>query len=121
MKASLAACISASFVAVGTFTALPAFAIDLVEAAPRQTKVLLDNDRVRVIEIKVAKGDKIPMHSHPDYVVYVIKAGRVKWTMADGKTMETTGKDGDVTYRTAVTHAHEHPDASHAIVVELKK
>lgn len=96
-------------------------AMDFVEAAPKQAKVLVDNDKVRIIEVTIQKGDKIPMHSHPDSVIHIIKAGRVKWTLADGKTMESKGKDGETMFRPAVTHAHEHLDASQAILIELKK
>jgi beta-alanine degradation protein BauB len=121
MKAHCVMTGAAMLVTVIAIGASPASAIDLVEAAPKQTKVLVDNDKVRVIEVRIAKGDKIPMHSHPDMVVYIIKGGRTKWTSADGKVTETTSKDGDTFFRTAVTHAHEHSDAGHAIVVELKK
>ena len=96
-------------------------AMDFLEAAPKQAKVLVDNDRVRIIEVKIQKGDKIPMHTHPDSVIHIIKSGRVKWTLEDGKTMESKGKDGDTMFRPATTHAHEHLDASHAILIELKK
>lgn len=96
-------------------------AMDFLEAAPSQTKVLVDNDRVRIIEVRIQKGDRIPMHSHPDSVVHVIKAGRVKWTLEDGKTTQTSGKDGETLFRPATTHAHEHLDASEAILIELKR
>ncbi|MBX9630940.1 MAG: cupin domain-containing protein [Burkholderiales bacterium] len=104
-----------------SLVAVPALAMDFLEAAPKQSKVLIDNDKVRIIEVKMSKGDKIPMHTHPAAVVYVIKAGKVRWTAEDGKVSETQGKDGDTLYRPAVTHAHEHLEASHAILVELKK
>jgi quercetin dioxygenase-like cupin family protein len=121
MKLSLATSAAAACIAVLAVCASPVFAIDLVEAAPKQTKVLVDNDKVRVMEVRLAKGDKIPMHSHPDMVVYIIQGGRTKWTSADGKVTETTAKDGETFFRPAVTHAHEHLDAGHAIVVVLKK
>jgi quercetin dioxygenase-like cupin family protein len=98
-----------------------ALAIDFVEAAPKQTKVLIDNDKVRVIHVTNAKGDKIPMHTHPDLIVYVLKGGRIKFTNADGKVIETSTKTGEATFRPAVTHSHEHLDAGEAIVIELKK
>lgn len=104
-----------------SLVAAPAVAMDFLEAAPKQTKVLINNDKVRVIEVKMNKGDKIPMHTHPDAIVYVIKSGKVRWTAEDGKVSETQGKDGDTLYRPAVTHAHEHLDASEAILIELKK
>ena len=103
------------------FLAGRAFAMDFVEAAPKQTKVLVDNEKVRVIKVTLKKGDKIPMHSHPDLVVYTVKGGKVKFTNADGKVIETDSKAGDVAFRPAVTHSHEHPDGGEAIVIELKK
>ena len=99
----------------------PASAMDFVEAAPKQTKVLVDNEKVRVIHATFKKGDKVPMHSHPDFVVYIVKGGKVQFTNADGKVIESDSKAGESFFRPAVTHAHEHPDDSEAIVVELKK
>jgi quercetin dioxygenase-like cupin family protein len=121
MKQVLAVCAwmaPAAFLAVAAW---PVLAMDFVEAAPKQTKVLVDNDKVRIIEVKMSKGDKIPMHSHPDSVIYVVKSGKVRWTSQDGKTSETKSKDGETMFRPAVTHAHEHLEASQAILVELKK
>ena len=96
-------------------------AMDFVEAAPKQAKVLVDNDKVRVIHATFKKGDKIPMHSHPDIVVYVIKGEKIKFTNADGKVTESHNKAGDAFFRPAVTHSHEHSDGGEAIVIELKK
>jgi quercetin dioxygenase-like cupin family protein len=42
---------------------------DLVKVAPKICKVLLENDRVRVLEIRFKPGGKLPMHSHPAYIV----------------------------------------------------
>jgi len=97
-------------------------AVDFIEAAPNQTKVLVDNEKVRVIRATFKKGDKVPMHSHPDILVYVVKsAGKIKFTNADGKVVESELKAGDVSFRPAVTHSHEHFGESEAIVIELKK
>jgi quercetin dioxygenase-like cupin family protein len=96
-------------------------AVDFIEAAPKQTKVLVDNEKVRVIRATFKKGDKIPMHSHPDIVVYVVKGGKVKFTNADGKVVESNTKAGEVLFRPAITHSHEHIDGGEAIVIELKK
>jgi quercetin dioxygenase-like cupin family protein len=106
--------------AVGLF-ATQSIAMDFVEAAPNQTKVLVDNEKVRIIRATFKKGDKITMHSHPDIVVYIVKRGKVKFTNADGKVTESDTKAGEVLFRPAVTHSHEHLDAGEAIVIELKK
>ena len=117
----LAARYSLMLVLAASFFATQALAIDFVEAAPKQTKVLVDNEKVRVIRATFKKGDKIPMHSHPDIVVYVVKGGKVKFTNADGKVVESNTKAGEVLFRPAVTHSHEHIDGGEAIVIELKK
>ena len=104
----------------GTF-GTQALAVDFIEAAPKQTKVLVDNDKVRVIHVKNTKGDKIPMHSHPDMVVYIIKGGKIKFTNADGTVRESDGKSGESYFRPAVTHSHDHMSDGEAVVVELKK
>ena len=95
--------------------------MDFIETAPRQSKVLVDNDRVQVIHVTNKKGDKIPMHSHPDLVLYVIKGGKIKFTNADGKVSESEAKAGESFFRPAVTHSHEHFSNGEVIVVELKK
>ena len=43
---------------------------DLAKVAPNTTKVLLDNDRVRVLEVQYKPGEKAAMHSHPASLVY---------------------------------------------------
>ena len=110
----------ASIVATLAFSTC-VYAVDFLEAAPTQTKVLVENDKVRVIEVKFKKGDKVPMHSHPDIVLYVIKGGKTRFFDESGKMMESMSKDGSAAFRPATTHAHEHLDDVHAIVVELKQ
>ena len=110
-----------SLILAASFFATEALAMDFVEAAPKQTKVLIDNDKVRVIRATFKKGDTVPMHSHPDIVVYPIKnKGKIKFTNADGKVIESAIRPGEVSFRPAVTHSHEHFGDSEAIVIELK-
>ena len=104
-----------------TLLPMPASAVDFLQAAPKQAHVMVENDKVRVLHVKFSKGDKIPLHSHPDLVVYSIKSGKIKFTGADGKVTEVQPKQGEAVFRPAVTHSHEHLDGDEAIVVELKK
>lgn len=97
------------------------YAVDFIEAAPTQTKVLVENDKVRVIEVKFKKGDKVPLHAHPDIVLYIIKGGKTRFFDESGKMTESMSRDGSAAFRPATTHAHEHLDDVHAIVVELKQ
>ena len=42
---------------------------DPVKVAPGIYKVILENDHVRVLEVTLKPGEKVPMHSHPASVV----------------------------------------------------
>ena len=105
------------------FATKTAIAEDLVKVMPNDVKVLVDNDRVRVLEVLHKPGVKEPMHSHPDYVSVYLNATRVKVTTPDGKTVEKDRKAGEVAWSGPVTHALENIGTAdqHVIVIELKK
>lgn len=107
--------------ALGAMFLTPAFGgDDFLKAAPGQTKVLKEDAKVRVVEFKAKKGDKIPMHSHPAHVVYFIKAGKTKFTFPDGSTREAKANDGEALINPAIEHAQEHLEDVHVILVEMK-
>ncbi len=87
------------------FCAPMAFAQDAVTVAPQQSKIWAENDKVRVLEYTSKRGDKVGMHSHPAHIVYVIQAGKTRFTLPDGNTTETDAKADDVLLRDPVTHA----------------
>lgn len=95
---------------------------DPVTAAPDNVKVLLENDRVRVLDFHAKAGEKIPMHSHPAYVSYLISgSGKTKFTAPDGKTTEREARAGQALWHDAETHSSESTSAVHALLIELKK
>jgi beta-alanine degradation protein BauB len=96
---------------------------DIVKVAPKNCKVLLDNDQVRVIRVVQKPGEKIEMHSHPAYILYVLTSGKSKFTSADGKSEERELKAGQAIWSDAVTHASENVGTTEArvLVIELKK
>lgn len=100
-----------------------AMAADLVQVMPDDVKVLVDNDRVRVLDVTHKPGVKEPMHSHPAYVSVNLSDTKVKVTTPDGKTVEKARKAGEVSFSEATTHALETVGTagSHVIVIELKK
>ena len=100
-----------------------AMAQDMVKVAPNTTKVLLENDRVRVLEVQQKPGEKSAMHSHPASLVYPLSSGKTKFTSPDGKTTEGELKAGAVNWREAETHAVENVGTtdSRVLVIELKK
>ena len=81
--------------------------LDAVKVAPESYKVLLENDRVRVLEYRIKPGKKDPTHSHPAYIVYAFTAGKIKFTLPDGKTFNREASANEVLFNEAETHATE--------------
>jgi beta-alanine degradation protein BauB len=96
------------------------FGQDAMQYGLAHLKVLAEDQDVRVVRYSPKKGDKTPIHSHPSMVVYVVRGGRVKFTMPDGSTKVTEFKTGEVILRKPVTHSDEALDDVEAILVELK-
>ena len=95
---------------------------DAVTVAPNTYKVLLENDRVRVLEVRAQPGDTTELHSHPATVAIAISDASFRSTLADGESKEIELNAGDVLFREAVEHTTQHfgPAEAHAILVELK-
>jgi beta-alanine degradation protein BauB len=98
------------------------FAQDPVKVAPRNYRAKLDNSKVRVLDIWLKPGDKIPMHSHPDSVLYVLTGGTGRFTDEHGKASTVTLKAGQCLWRNGETHAVQNVSkhAIHVLQVELK-
>lgn len=91
-------------------------------AAPNVYKLLTENDRVRVLDVRVKPGEKTKMHSHPDRVVYVLSDHRLKFTSADRQNKELELKAGQVLWIEAGAHTTENigNTEAHNLAVELK-
>lgn len=100
-----------------------AYAQDPVKVAPKMNKVVLDNDRVRVLDVTLKAGEQMPMHQHPDNIIYVIKGGKTRAVDMEGKPADREFKDGECSFRTAETHAIQNTGTTeiHVLNVELKK
>ena len=84
-------------------------------------KFIMENDRVRVLEVLFRSGDKAAMHHHPDHVVYVLKGGKAKST-SSGKTDLLDMKTGQAIFLKAQSHEAENTGKTDVdlLVVELK-
>ena len=63
-------------------------------AGETDVTVLLQNDRVRVAEMRVQPGDRGKMVERPDRVQYVIKGGMIREHFPDGQSEEYELKTG---------------------------
>jgi len=93
---------------------------DAMSYGVKHLTVLAEDAKVRVLRYAPAAGDKTPMHSHPAMVVYVLKGGRVRYTLPNGTVSITEMKTGQTILRDPVTHADEALDPVEAIIVEIK-
>lgn len=96
---------------------------DATKLAPQSHKVVLENDRVRVMEIRIKPGEKIPMHSHPANILYSLSAATMKLTRPDGTSTIVEMKAGDCTWREAMSHEVENVGETEfrAVGIEIKK
>jgi hypothetical protein len=66
--------------------------LDAVQAAPKSHRVLIDNERVRVLEVVVQPGQKEPIHTHQwPSVMYVTSPAPLRYysaTLVNGKWVE---------------------------------
>ena len=91
---------------------------------PVGTRVVFENDRVRVWEVELAPGATLPMHFHErDYVVVGVTdtSAMIEWEGGRRETSEHTV--GEVTWR-AAPHAHALTNVGtkryHNRLIELK-
>jgi beta-alanine degradation protein BauB len=94
---------------------------DPMQFGVKHLKVLAEDSKVRVLRFAPSKGDKTPMHSHPETVAYVVKGGKMRLFLPDGTSTIAELKSGEAALRPPVTHSDEALDDLEVILVELKK
>jgi beta-alanine degradation protein BauB len=74
--------------------------------APVGTRIIFENDRVRVWEIELGPGETLPMHLHElDYVVIALSEGPTTVEWQDGRRETSKHTPGEVQWRSA-PHMH---------------
>ena len=102
--------------------AMPAMAQDPVKVDAKHYKVEFENDQVRVLRITYGPHEKSVMHSHPSSVAVFLTDGSTKFTLADGKTLNSDVKAGVVQWEPSGKHLPENlgDKPFELILVELK-
>jgi beta-alanine degradation protein BauB len=111
-----------SIICVAFLTSVTVKAQSITDVS-KSSKVVFDNDKVHVVDFVSNPGDKNAMHTHPDYLMYVIEGGTTKATTPDGKSENIVFKKGQTLWRSATTHVTENVGKTriHLLLVELKK
>ena len=101
---------------------VPAFADDPVATDGDKYKVLLENDRVRVLEYRDGPGDATQQHDHPAFVLYALGSFERELALPDGKVLKRAFEAGAAMWSEAQTHIGRNtgPTPTHVIIVELK-
>jgi hypothetical protein len=100
---------------------------DAPQAQPQNFKVVLENDRLRVLEYVSRPGLAVcgsGMHSHPEHLTVVLSAGKVRIRTPDGKVVTTPETPpGLVFWSGAETHEVENVSGREmrSLVIELKQ
>ena len=85
-------------------------------------KVVLENDRVRVLEYRDSPGGRTSPHHHSDFVLCALSAFRRRFVLADGREVDRDVRPGEVAWSQAQSHIGENVGTTdtHVLNVELK-
>ena len=83
--------------------------LDPVKVAPHIYELKFENDRIRVIEQRMRRGETQPLHAHPDRLLVYLQT--CAWMESDGQggQLMQEFKYGDVAWANAESHGGTNP------------
>lgn len=81
--------------------------LDAVIVAPEIYRILLENDRVRVLDVTGKPGTRSPMHSHPDSVMHAVSDASISITDNKGDSSAVELPAGVTFWSPASSHSVE--------------
>ena len=107
---------------MGLAAATAAMPQDPLAVSPKDYKLEVENEWVRVLRLNLEPQERVAVHEEPAVVVVYLTPARQKFTRADGKVREISKKAGEVAYLDAGKRAEENASDAplEAVVVELK-
>lgn len=96
--------------------------LDPVVTNPGLYRVVMENDRVRVLEYRDRPGDRTTPHRHPDSVMHTLSSFRRRLVSGE-REVEREIEAGTTSWLAAQEHSGENigVTATHVIFVELKE
>ncbi len=94
---------------------------DPLQVANNVYRFVMENEKVRVLNVTFKPGDRAIMHHHPDHVVYIVQGGKMKLS-SKGKTDILELKAREALFLNALEHDAENIGQTtiELAVVELK-
>ena len=95
---------------------------DPAKVAPHVYKKIMENEFVRLLDVRFKPGDSTVKHWHPNHIAYVLEGGSIEITPNDGKAMKIPMKAGEAVWMDSGHHHATNTGDSdiHALVIELK-
>lgn len=95
---------------------------DPLKLYPGNYTVLFENEHIRVIDFRLAKGATETTHEHPRHLAVFLTDVRIRFTLPDGQVRLREARAGEVAFSEATAHASENigPADAHGVLVELK-
>jgi len=95
---------------------------DAAKVAPDVYRVVLDNEQVRVLEVRLAPGARTERHGHPALVGVMLQGGKVRFSEPRGEATELDMPIGQPMYLPATEHVTENIGDTelHGYLIELK-
>jgi quercetin dioxygenase-like cupin family protein len=97
---------------------------DVLKVNKSGYNLLMENEKIRVMEMQLKPGEMSPMHNHPnDHVVYVFNDAKFKLSFPDGNSDEFELNAGQVLWIKAGPHETENIGSTkgHNLILEVKK
>jgi len=94
---------------------------DAVSIAPEVHTIISQHGDIRILEVKLKSGAKVPMHWHPENVSYVVGGGKMKVAKPDVEPAEVELKTSQVLEGVDGYHAIENIGKTgiHTIQIEI--
>jgi len=98
------------------------FAQDAAQVDPEHYKVVVDNEKVRVLRINYEPGEESVMHSHPEGVVVFMSDSKGEMKTESGESLDMDMKKGDIMWTEEAKHQPKNvgDNPFEVIQIELK-
>ena len=88
--------------------------VDAARIAPDRCVIEIDNERMRVLRMKVPALNRVPIHGHRSGVIIALTELRLRLTAPDGAVIDVRLPAGDMRWIDAGIHAEENLGAAAA-------
>jgi quercetin dioxygenase-like cupin family protein len=107
---------------LGLLATAPAAAQEQKTTPGEIAKPLLDNDRVRVLELNIRPGVKRPAGTHPPHLMYLLTDGTLVFSEEGKRPYEMIFRAGEAVWVPAQARAENESEKEvRAVIVEVKQ